>query len=43
LPARGTAGGILVGVREDSFVMSGVSILKSYVSCMLQDRKISFC
>jgi hypothetical protein len=43
LPARGTARDILVGVREDSFIMSGMNILKSSVSCMLQDRKSSFC
>jgi hypothetical protein len=43
LPANGTARGILLGVRDESFIMSGVSVLKSFVSCMLQDKKSNFC
>jgi hypothetical protein len=43
LPANGTSGGILVRVRDESFIMSGVSVLKSSVSCMLQDKKSNFC
>jgi hypothetical protein len=42
LPAKGTAGGILVGVREEKFRVSGVSILKYSVSCILQDKKTGF-
>jgi hypothetical protein len=39
LPAKKTTGGILVGVREDSFLMSNVSILNFSISCMLLDKK----
>jgi hypothetical protein len=35
LPAIGTAGGILVGVREEKFKVSEVGILKYSVSCFL--------
>jgi exonuclease III len=39
LPAIGTTGGILVGVREEKFKVSEVGILKYFVSCFLQDKK----
>jgi hypothetical protein len=43
LLANGMGRDILVGVREKYFIMSNVSILKSSISCMLQDSKSSFC
>jgi exonuclease III len=42
LPARGTIGGILLGVRDESFLVSNVSILKSSVRCLLVDTKKIF-
>jgi hypothetical protein len=42
LPAKGITGGILLGVREDSFSISNVSILEHSVSCMLLDKKSNF-
>jgi hypothetical protein len=42
LPAKGTTGDILGGVREEKFSVSGVSILKYSVSCILQDKKTGF-
>jgi hypothetical protein len=42
LPAKGTTGDILGGVREEKFRVSGVSILKYSVSCILQDKKTGF-
>jgi hypothetical protein len=41
LPAKRTAGGILLGVRE-SLGVSNVSILKYCVSCMLMDKRKNF-
>jgi hypothetical protein len=40
LPAKGIAGDILVGIREDNFaiVSVSVSVLNYYVSCMLQSK-----
>jgi exonuclease III len=35
LPAKKTAGGILLGVREEGMVVSNVNILKYSVSCMV--------
>jgi hypothetical protein len=35
LPAKGSTGGILVGVREESLAMSNVSLAKFSVSCMI--------
>jgi hypothetical protein len=40
--ARGTAGGILLGVRDETMLLFNVSMLKSSVSCMLVDRKKNF-
>jgi hypothetical protein len=42
LPAKGTAGGILVGIREDSFAILGVSVLNYSVSCILQAKNGDF-
>jgi hypothetical protein len=39
---RGTAGEILLGVRDESFAMTNVSILKYSISCMLQDQRKNF-
>jgi hypothetical protein len=41
LPARKTARGILLGVREDTFSVSNVSMMNYSVSCMLLDKKTS--
>jgi hypothetical protein len=41
-PACGSARGILVGVRDESLLMSNVDILNYSVSCMLQDPRGSF-
>jgi exonuclease III len=42
LPAKGTAGGILLGVREESFSVSNVYVFKFSISCMLLDKKSNF-
>jgi exonuclease III len=42
LSTRGTSGAVLVGVRDESLLVTNVSILKSSVSCMLVDRKTNF-
>jgi hypothetical protein len=42
LPTRGTAGGVPVGVRDESLLVANASIIKSSVSCMLVDRKTNF-
>jgi hypothetical protein len=42
LLARGTTGGVLVGVRDKSLLVSNVSTLKSSVSCMLLDKRNNF-
>jgi hypothetical protein len=39
LPARGTAGGILVGFRDETLTVCNVSILKS----MVMDKSKKFC
>jgi exonuclease III len=39
LPADGTAGGILVGVKEDSFEVISWEIFKYCVSVIIRDRK----
>jgi hypothetical protein len=39
LPTNGIAGGILVGAREDKFMVSGVSILKFLIRCILQGKE----
>jgi hypothetical protein len=39
LPAIGTAGGILVGVKEDIFEIISWEIFKYYVSVIIRDRK----
>jgi hypothetical protein len=38
LPARGTAGGILIGVRDEVLLMSNVKLQKKSVSCMILDK-----
>jgi hypothetical protein len=40
LPAVGTAGGILVGVKEDSFEVISWEIFKYCVLVIIKDRKI---
>jgi exonuclease III len=35
LPARGSSGGILLGVREESFVVSNVALGNLLVSCLV--------
>jgi hypothetical protein len=42
LPARGTAGGILFGVREDTFSISNVKIGIFSLSCMIQNKSDQF-
>jgi hypothetical protein len=38
-PAKGTTGGILVGLRDEPFIASNASMLIFFVRCMSQDRK----
>jgi exonuclease III len=38
LPARGTAGGILVGTKDDSLAVSNVCVHSFSVSCVLQEK-----
>jgi hypothetical protein len=40
LPAIGTAGGILVGVKEDNFEVISWEIFKYCVSVTIKDRKM---
>jgi hypothetical protein len=40
LPAVGTAGGILVGVKEDSFEIISWEIFKYCVLVIIKDRKL---
>jgi hypothetical protein len=42
LPVKKIAGGILLGVMEEGLVVSNVSILKYFVSCMVLDKKNNF-
>jgi hypothetical protein len=42
LPGRGTSRWILLGVRDESLLVTNVAILKSSVSCMLVDRRTNF-
>jgi exonuclease III len=42
LPANKTASGILLGVRDDSFRIAGVSVLKSSVNVILRDDRSNF-
>ena len=39
MPAIGTAGGILVGVKQDDFEIISVDILQFSVACLIKDRK----
>jgi hypothetical protein len=42
LLAKKTAGGILLGVREEGMVVSNVNILKYSISCMVLDKTNNF-
>jgi hypothetical protein len=42
LPAVGTAGGILIGFRDDTLLVSNIILYRFSVSCMVQCRKNSF-
>ena len=42
LPAKKSAGGILVGSNSDKFLTTLVSTLDFSISIMLQDKKIGF-
>jgi exonuclease III len=42
LPARGTAGGILVGARDDSLIVNNVRMHNFSVSCHLSDKRKGF-
>jgi hypothetical protein len=42
LPARGTTGGILIGVRDEVLLMCNVRLQKILVSCMILDRRKNF-
>jgi hypothetical protein len=42
LPAKGTAGGILLGVKEENFAISNISLFNFSISCMVADNKKNF-
>jgi hypothetical protein len=42
LPASGTAGGLHLGVKEDFWVVSHISLLDFSLSCMVQNKKDGF-
>jgi hypothetical protein len=42
LPTKGTAGGILVGVRDEKFLISSVSLYNSVVCCLITDKNNNF-
>ncbi|XBH61752.1 hypothetical protein VPH35_116143 [Triticum aestivum] len=39
MPAIGTAGGILVGIKQDDFKIISVDILQFSVACLIKDKK----
>lgn len=41
LPAKNTAGGILVGVKSDVFDILSIDILEFFVACLIRDKKNS--
>jgi hypothetical protein len=42
MPTKGTARGILVGVREEALMMSNVQLGNFSISCMILDKMKNF-